>query len=59
MPAMYIRRWGKVVNPFPSKVEKLKRIIEINFCIFSKRAQCMISVHALNLSSLIEESRDT
>ena len=36
-----------------------REIYEINFCIFSKRAQCMILVHVLNLSSLIEVSRDT
>ena len=62
MPAIYTRRWDKVVNPFCKTVEKTKKIIkiyEIYFLIFSKRAQCMISIHALNLSSLIELSRDT
>ena len=36
-----------------------REIYEIYFCIFSKRAQCMIFIHALNLSSPIEVSRDT
>ena len=62
MPTKYIRRWGKVVNPFSKKTGKAKKNIEIYetyFCIFFKRAQFEISFHALNLSSLKEFSRNT